>query len=69
MKKTSPVWLLLIAALLLVPVTMNLGAGASTRGDYHPIRREIGRRTSAQTPAAPSAIFTVTTTADTGAGS
>jgi hypothetical protein len=65
MKKPSPVWLLLVAALMLVPVTIIIGAGASTPVDTH----IVGRRNSAQTQAAPLSVFTVTTTADTGAGS
>jgi HYR domain/Right handed beta helix region len=64
MKKPSPVWLLFVAALILVPATINIGAGASTPVDGH----IIGRRNSAQIQAAPL-TFTVTTTADSGPGS
>jgi HYR domain-containing protein len=69
MKKASPMWRLLGAGLMLVPVTIILVAGASTRRDGHLTSRPTGRQNSAQIPAAPLSTFTVTTTADTGAGS
>lgn len=68
MKKPSPVRLLLMAALMLVPVAIIGGAGASTPGESHISRRITGRQTGTQTQAAPT-VFMVTNTGDTGAGS
>src|SRR5689334_3729882 len=66
MKKASPVWLVLGVSLILTPVSILLNATASTRAGNYPKNHT---NVSNLPGAPPMMTFTVTTTADTGAGS